>query len=294
MPTGTADTVYRAYAALVVGILCIAFSAIFVKFADVPGPVSAFYRILIAGMVIIPWWWFRTRRPISPSDILLIAAGGLFFSLDLILWNTSLLLTSAATSTLLANNAPVWVGLASLVLFRERLPARFWLGLVIALAGMSFLVGLDAWRHLQFNRGDLLALGASVFYAAYLLITQHARTRVDTLTFMALSISANFFILLAVNFLFGMNLTGYTYKAWAALMGLGLITHVGGWLCINYALGHLRAAPVSVSLLGQAIVTALLSIPLLGEYLTGTQVIGGVLALTGIYLANQRRRQNNQ
>jgi drug/metabolite transporter (DMT)-like permease len=45
----------RAYAALAVAIAGIAWSAIFVRWADVPGTVSAFYRVLIAGAVLISW-----------------------------------------------------------------------------------------------------------------------------------------------------------------------------------------------------------------------------------------------
>ena len=118
-----------AYLALAAGILCIGFSAIFVKLAGVPGPVSAFYRILIAGMVILPWWLFRGSSLPSRRDLFLTLAGGVFFALDLALWNTSLLLTSAATATLLANNAPLWVGLGAVFLFRERLSLYYWLGL---------------------------------------------------------------------------------------------------------------------------------------------------------------------
>ena len=59
---------------------------------------------------------------------------------------------------------------------------------------------------------------------------------------------------------------------------------------INYALGHLRPALTSVSLLGQPVITALLSVPLLGEGLSWAQVGGGALVLAGIALATRRGR----
>lgn len=277
-----------AYVLLSAGIICIGFSAIFVKLANVPGPVSAFYRMLIAGIAVIPLWIPVKNKKNSLKDLRLVAAGGLFFSLDLALWNTSLLHTSAATSTLLANNAPVWVGLASLILFREKLSGYFWLGLVIAVLGMSVLVGLNSWMTLKFNIGDMLAVGASVFYAAYLLTTQRARNSVDTVTFMVISIFTSVIVLLVICIIMGYPLTGFSSKTWMSLTALGLITHLSGWLCINYALGHLRAAPVSVSLLGQVIVTAVFSIPILGEGISVEQIAGGMLVLTGIYFANKR------
>jgi drug/metabolite transporter (DMT)-like permease len=45
-----------------------------------------------------------------------------------------------------------------------------------------------------------------------------------------------------------------------------------------------------VGLLGQAVVTALLSMPLLGEYLSMNQIIGGALVLVGIYLVNRQAK----
>jgi len=273
--------------AVVAGILCIGFSAIFVRLAGLPGPVSAFYRVLIAALVVVPWRLARPARLPAPEDLRVMVAGGIFFAIDIALWNTSLMLTSAATATLLANNSPLWVGLASFLLFRERLSWRYWVGLALALAGMMWLVGGDAFRHLSLSYGNLLAVGASVFYAAYILATQRARARVDLLTFMAVSTLSSVLLLLLLNLTLGSTLTGFPARTWLALAGLGLISQLGGWLAINYALGHLRAAHVSVCLLAQTVVTALLSMPILGEYLKANQVIGGLLVLAGIYSVTQ-------
>jgi drug/metabolite transporter (DMT)-like permease len=281
---------WPAYLALVAGVVCIGCSAIFVKLAAVPGTASAFYRVFVAGIILVPWWLLTRSSYPSTRDLVLILAGGIFFALDLVLWNSGLLLTSAATATLLANNAPIWVGLGVLVVFHEHLSLYYWAGLTIAMVGMALIVGGDAWRQLSFNRGDLLAIGASLFYAAYLLTTERVRSRVDTLTFMTLSVASCIGSLFPMSLLLGVPLTGYSHQTWLALVGLGLVSQLGGWLAISYALGHLSAAPVSVGLLGQAVVTALLSMPLLGEYLSMNQVIGGALVLAGIYLVNRQSR----
>src|SRR3954452_2076395 len=42
----------RAYLALALGVVCIGFSAIFTKWAHVDGPVSGFYRVAIATVVL--------------------------------------------------------------------------------------------------------------------------------------------------------------------------------------------------------------------------------------------------
>ena len=76
--------------------------------------------------------------------------------------------------------------------------------------------------------------------------------------------------------------------AWL-LLGLGLISQVGGWLSINYALGHLPATRVSVSLLGQVLVTALIAVPVFGEIPSAIQLVGAVLVVGGIVIVLQAR-----
>lgn len=278
-----------AYLTLGLGVFCIGTSAIFVKLANVPGPVSAFYRVFFATFTLLPLWLTRQKKvwP-SRSDWGLIALGGLFFAFDLVLWNSSILLTSAAAATLLANNSPLWVGLGALFIFREKLSGKYWLGLAIALTGMVFIVGGNAIQELSFNIGDLLAIGASITYASYMLVTQKARARINTLSLNTATALVCTVLLFPTNLLFNQTLTGFSIGTWLALLGLGLVPQFIGWLAINYALGHLPAARVSVNLLAQSVVTAILGILILGEALSFADIAGGVLVLAGIYLVNQR------
>src|SRR5579859_617111 len=139
IPARTGATVsasrLRVYGLLGFGILYIALSAIFTRWAGVPGTVSAFYRLAIATLVLAPPMAHGLRRGRVTRDRrvwLLAGAAGIFFALDLALWNTSLFLTSAATSTLLGNDAPIVVGLGALLIFHERLRPIYWLGLALA------------------------------------------------------------------------------------------------------------------------------------------------------------------
>src|SRR5450755_1684705 len=96
------------YLALTAGVLCIAWSAIFVRWTDMPGPASAFYRMLIPVVVLAPTWFVRrgTTR-VDRRAFVIIALGGLFFSLDLAFYNTAILRTTAANATLFGNYSPV-------------------------------------------------------------------------------------------------------------------------------------------------------------------------------------------
>ena len=272
-----------AYVALGFGVLCIGLSAIFVKLAAVPGPVSAFYRVFFATLLLTPWWLAR-RRPLPSRRVLLATCfGGVFFAADLVLWNSALLLTDAGTATLLANNAPIWVGLAAWFFLHERLTANSWLGLAVAMCGMVLIVGVSGGLTTSSGLGSLLAIGASLLYAAYLLTTQRVRTQMDTATFMMLSMAVGVVLLLLLCLAWGLPLTGFSPTTWAALLALGVVSQLGGWLSINYALGHIQATRVSVTLLAQAVVTTLVAIPVLGELPTPLQIVGGVMVLGGIY-----------
>ena len=281
-----------AYLALALGVFCIGTSAIFVKIASLPGTVSAFYRVFFAGLALLPLRLSQKKQLFPPwKEFRLIGIGGLAFAGDLVLWNTSILLTSAAAATLLANNSPLWVGLGATLIFREKLPLKYWLGLVIALTGMVIIVGGNAIQELRFNLGDLLAIGASFLYAAYMLITQKVRVNIDTLTLNLLTMLACTITLLPVILLLQQPITGFSARTWLALIGLGLIPQFIGWLAINFAMGHLPAARVFVTLLGQSVVTAILGIFFLNELLSLADISGGILVLLGIYLVNQRAQK---
>lgn len=289
-PAVAGPTRLRIYSMLAFGIFCIALSAIFTRWSGVPGTVSAFYRVAIAGVVLgVPMArGLARRRVVLDRRVWLLAAGaGIFFALDLALWNTSLFMIPAATSTLLGNDAPIIVGLGALLIFHERLRPAYWVGLVLALSGMAIIVGKDVLAGSSFGAGDLLALAAGCSYAGYLLATQRIRARMDTITSLWVPGVAGALLLLIFNLVAHRPLLGYSGQAYLALLALGLISQVAGWLAINYALGHLPASIVSVTLLGQPVLTAILAVPLLGQGLTTGELVGGVVALGGIYLVNR-------
>jgi drug/metabolite transporter (DMT)-like permease len=175
---------WLAYAALVVAVLGITWSAVFVRRAAVSGPASAFYRVFIAAIVLIPRRATRRDLPWPSRGLLWLAvAGGAFFGFDLLFFNTAVLRTSGATAVLLGNNAPVFVGLGTWLFFRKRPPKTFWYGLGLALTGCAGIVAADTFSHetdIGDVTGDLLALTAAVFFAGYLMTTERVRSHVDS------------------------------------------------------------------------------------------------------------------
>ena len=109
----------------------------------------------------------------------------------------------------------------------------------------------------------------------------------DTLTLNTIAIVSCTIALLPICLAIGAPLWGYPASTWLALLYLGLISQVGAYLGIAFALGHLPATVVSIGLLAQAPLTALLASFLLNERLSPLQLAGGALVLAGIYVVTR-------
>jgi drug/metabolite transporter (DMT)-like permease len=284
----------RAYVALVFGLICIGFSAIFVSWANAPGAVTGFYRMAVTVVVLaLP---FRRRlhgRPSLPrGEIMIALAGGFFFASDLIFWNTGVLLGGATNPTLMGNTAPIWVGLGALIFFREKLPGTFWLGLFIAMAGAAVILGLEVERGPAPRLGTLFGLIAGMFYGGYFLLTQRSRQRLDALSSFWISAAGSTVVLIVAALILRQPLAGYSGFTYLNFLALGLVVQVGGQFAFSYALGYLPASVVSPVGLGQPVATALLAWPLLGEQITMTQALGGLAVLAGVYVVHRSRARH--
>ena len=268
-----------------------AWSALFVRWAGVPALVSAFYRVSIAAAVLVPLRLVHgTARGIERRAVLLALAGGAFFACDLALFNSAVLRTSAATAVLLGNNAPIFVGLGTWLFLRRRPRAAFWTGLALAFAGCAFIVFADARQGHRTHgnvTGDLLALAAGVFWAAYMLTTEHVREKMDTLTFNAVAIGGSVVMLLIVCVAAGVPLRGYSAHSWMMLFALAFVSQLASYFAFVYALGHLPATITSVSVLAQVPLSAVLAAVFLGEPVTAAQLAGGAVVLAGIYVVGR-------
>ncbi|MCL4274456.1 MAG: DMT family transporter [Anaerolineales bacterium] len=277
------------YAALALGITALSLSAMFVRWADAPGAMTGFYRLLISTILMFPLFVRQqTRREkIDRKFLLFPIIGGVFTALDFTLWNTSVQYTTAANATLLGNTSPLWVALIALFLFREKLRRSFWIGLALALTGAMLVVGSNFLQNPTLGFGDLLASTAAIFYALYQLTTQRGRKHIDPFRYTWLVGVSATVCMFVINFVWGNSFTGYSAQTWLVFLATAVISQMIGYLSISYALGHLPASVVAPTLIGQPILTAILAIPLLGEIPAPVQWLGGAVALAGIYIVNQ-------
>jgi drug/metabolite transporter (DMT)-like permease len=282
-----------AYLALGIGVLALSFSAMFVRWANAPGPVTAFYRMFFSIFMLAPFLLARKseNRALRSTAVLFPLLAGVFTALDLALWTTALSYTTAANATLLGNTAPLWVALGTWLILKQKLSATFWRGLAVTLTGAILIVGTDFLLHPRFGVGDLMAAFTGFFYGGYFLFTEKSRLHFNPIAHIwVVGVGASL-TLFAANLLMGNPLSGYDTRTWVIFLTTALVSQLIGYMALAYALGHLPASIVAPTMVLQPVVTALLAIPLLGEVPNVWQGIGGTVALIGIYLVNQSHYQ---
>jgi len=292
-PQANREAVF-AVAMLLAGATAIATSALFVKVSE-SGPIStAFWRVFLALPFL--WAWALAEGSRRHMDNLRrdhrwLLAAGVFFAGDLAVWHWSIILTSVANATLLANLAPIFVTLAAWLLFRKMPTALFLFGMATGLLGVVLLLGGDLASGGMTLLGDALGVITAMFYAAYQLTVTRLRTVATTSSIMAWSGIAMAAVLLPIALISGEQFFPVSAYGWVKLFGLALISQVAGQSMIAYAMAHLPATFSSVGLLLQPVMAALFAWVLLGESVGAVQMFGGVLVLIGIRITHHAEKK---
>jgi drug/metabolite transporter (DMT)-like permease len=289
------DKTLLAYLALGTGIVALSFSAMFVRWANAPGPVTAFYRLFFSILLLLPFFMRRAKATpaIRSRSIIFPLLAGVFTACDLGLWTASLSFTTAANATLLGNTAPLWVALGTWLILKKELTPAFWRGLGVTLLGAALIMGTDFILHPRFGIGDAMAIFTGFFYGGYFLFTERSRMLFDPVSHIWLvGVGASISLFIA-NAVLEYPLMGYPPQTWLVFLCTAVVSQLIGYTALAYALGHLPASVVSPTMILQPVVTTLLAIPLLGEIPSIWQGIGGTIALVGIYIVNQSHQRSS-
>ena len=282
----------HAYVALAVGVLAVSTGAIFVRYAqqEAPSLAIAAYRMGIAFVVVLIPTWFRHRRELQTltrRDLALAATSGLFLAVHFATWVYSLELTSVAISVVMVNTAPLWVGLLTPLLTRERLAPATILGITMSVIGAATIGwGLEGdGGSANDLLGAVLATVGAVGLAVYLLIGRNLRRRHSLGVYVTVcyGAAAGYLALAAIGT--GQQLAGFSPSIWLYMIGLALVSQILGHTTNNWVLRFFSASMIAVALLGEPICSSLLAYVLFHETLTVVQIGGAVLVLIGIYLA---------
>ena len=79
------------YIALAVGISALSLSAMFVRWAEAPGPITGFYRLLISTILFTPLFIRQQKQlePINKKYLIFPLFAGIFTAFDFAFWNSS-------------------------------------------------------------------------------------------------------------------------------------------------------------------------------------------------------------
>lgn len=269
--------------ALAIGVIFISIFPILTKMNLTPPIVAAFYRMAIATAVLLPYVLITGKLKKATVRLTLFSMlCGLIFGLDVGVWNISIQASTATQATLLTNLSPIWVGIGAFFFFKNKPKRNFWIGAVIAIIGMVLVVGVQTFLNFDFNFAFGFAILSGMLYAVYMLLSKEILNEVDVWNFMILSLISASATLGLLSLLMGEPFSGYSQLGWISLVVQGLICQLAAWLLISYATKHMRATRVSVSLLGQIIITAIFASIFIGESISFQMLAGGLFLLIGI------------
>jgi len=236
----------------------------------------------------------RLALPASASGRRLLAVSSLSgFVVFPLLFSLALQLTSGSHGGLALAILPITTSLIA-ALFERRLPRRrWWLGAAVALAGTLLLVdrrfGLSGPGASLV--GDLLVLLSCFAASAGYVAGGRAAREVGTLsvTFWGLTFGGLMLLPLSPFLVSGDALAGLGTGAWAALLYLGLMISIVGYLAWYWALAQGDMSRVALVQFLQPGVSLLFAAAVLGELVTWPIALAGAVIVAGVAIAQSGR-----
>jgi drug/metabolite transporter (DMT)-like permease len=283
--------------AMVAAVLVFSCSSTLVKWADTPGSVVAFWRMLIS---VVLWWVVivgrkvRTGRP-APSRRTwrLVLPAGLCFGLNITLFFTAIGRTSIAHAEFITALSPILLVPLGAILFHERPDPRALPWGAVSLLGLAIVLFLGGSQGGATVGGDLLVVVVVLFWIGYLLTGRRARATVDVVDFMATMMPLGVLTAAPVALLIaGGDIWPLSAKGWIAAGMLGVLTGMIGHGLIAYSQREVDIATIGIIQVGQPALAVGWSFLILGEQIKLAQIPGMVLVLVGLAaftLVSQRR-----
>lgn len=199
--------------------------------------------------------------------------------------------------------APIFVVLYARFGRRELVRSTVWIGLALALVGLAFIAQI--WQGFVLDGiGVLAAFGAALALALfYVMAEQQRRSGYQrdalSLTMWGMAGSAAFWALVQPWWTFpwsdfaglseplagtGPQLPLSTLTAWMIVMGTAL-----PFTLIIVSLAYITASQASIIGMLEPVIASMIAWIALAEILTPAQIVGGLVVLTGVYLAERGR-----
>lgn len=274
---------------LALGILGVSTGSLFARLAEAPPLVIAAYRVGAATLFLAPFALTRCRdeyRALSRGDLLQVLLAGAFLALHFATWITSLFFTTVASSVVLVNTIPIWVGLFGPVMTGDRVGRKTALAMGLVMIGGAVVGAGDFALSGRALVGDGLALAGGLSAALYFLMGRRVRDRLSLLGYLFLCYGSAALVLGILVLALGLPVSGFSPRTWLLFAAMGLIPQILGHSAYNWALRWVSPGLVAVALLGEPLTGTLLAWIFLDESLTTAKMAGGAVILAGIVLAS--------
>jgi drug/metabolite transporter (DMT)-like permease len=258
-----------------------------------PALAIAFWRNGLAALVLLPSS-LRARhelRRVGARTLGLAALGGVLLAAHFGTFMPSLRYTSVASAAALVCSQVVFAALFGRLL-GERLPARAWLGTVLALVGVLLVTGVDVSLSARALVGDLLALVGGAFAGGYLVVGGRVRRHLSTTLYTVVCYGVCALLLLVVCLASGQDLGGYEGHDWLRIAALTVFAQLLGHSLFNLVLRSMTATSVSLATLFHVPLAAVIAALLLGQQPPLAAIPAVVLLLVGAGLVMSARTRS--
>jgi drug/metabolite transporter (DMT)-like permease len=252
----------------------------------------AFSLIAIGILLVASGEWKQFAR-LAKSEWLLAVGAGVVLALHFWSWNAAIHYTTIAASTTLATSLqPGFVAILSIFVVRETPSRRQIVGLSIATLGAisitapDFMSGAAASTTLHPLFGNLLSVGAAAAAAIYMVVGRRLRARLGAWSYVALVYSAALITLLCIAAVSGIHVAPQPPRDLMIFVALAVGPMLLGHTGMNWALEHLPAYIVNLTMLGEPVGATILGaiLPGIREIPKWTTLAGGAVILVGFII----------
>ncbi|MBR4073848.1 MAG: EamA family transporter [Firmicutes bacterium] len=261
----------------------------FVRNINVSSGELALYRaILAASLIAVVLLATKQRIPFEKikKEVPLLLASGVAMGINWILLFEAYKYTTVSAATLSYYFAPVIVTVVCPILFKEKLTKKQILCFVMSTVGLLMITGIGDMGGSRGMIGILFGLGAACFYATVILLNKFIKNvegiHRTFLQFLSAIVVLIPYVMLTSGVTLG-NLDGF---GWFNLLIVGLV-HTGVTYCLYFSsLKELPGQKAAILSYIDPLVAVLISVTILNETMTMSQVFGGTLIL-GFTLWNE-------
>ncbi|SDI77540.1 Permease of the drug/metabolite transporter (DMT) superfamily [Halanaerobium congolense] len=279
---------------LAVGIFFLSTSGILIKVASAPPLITAFYRMFFTVLILTPYFLIKHRadaRYFLDYRPLLV---GFLLAVHFILWISSIQYTDISNSVIFVALQPLFTIILEYLFAREDLKEGAVIGIVMAVIGSSIISIGDFYQLGDKLFGNFLALSAALFASSYLFIGRGVRKKLNYFPYLYILYTYAALFLAVGVYIFEIPFTGYGTNNYLIFLALALGPTIVGHSILNLAVRYLPTSIVSLSILGEPILTTFLAWLLLSEEIRMTTMFGGAFILGGIYLASVYNNHQNR